>query len=129
MTRPIVSSLPLTPDGGMDGVMDPLNTSILSGLTLQPCLVAERAIVAVPRHQQRQALPEVAAGVLIGDLDGSGDQVILGLGSLPPRPADGRLPGRHLELDQLGSLPDVERNRGGIRRDIPCYPENRPERG
>lgn len=93
MTWEIVSSLPLTSDGSMYGVMDSLDASILTGLTLQPCLIAERAIVAVSRYQKSQALPQITAGILIGNLDGSGNQIVLGVRSLPPRPADSGLPG------------------------------------
>lgn len=79
VTWPIISGLPLTPYGGMYRIMDSLNASILPGLTLQPCLVAEGAVIAVPRHQESQALSQVTAGILIRNLDGSGDQVILRL--------------------------------------------------
>lgn len=96
VTRPIICSLPLTPNSSMDGIMDPLNAPILPGSTLQPCLVAEGAVFAVSRHQESQALSQVTAGILIRNLDGSADQVILGLRSLPKRPADRPLPGCHL---------------------------------
>ena len=78
--------------------MDSLDASIFTGLTLQPCLIAEGAVVAVSRDQESQSFSQVTAAILIRNLDRSGDQIILGLRSLPPRPADRRLPGRNLKL-------------------------------
>lgn len=101
---PIISALPLTTYGGMQGIMNPFNTPIITGSALQPCLVAERAIFLISCHQKRQTLSQVTAVILVRKLNGPSDEFILRLRSLPSWPAHSRLPGRHLISRQMRLL-------------------------